>query len=561
MFAMSGKELAKQVERRVGQGVLTCPTTAVYAGLDEGEPIPLGKTLRFFGDGWQISKVIGGVRYWRVPVMDGEFVAQETTPVVKGVGGGNLLILARDTDAALAAATRAVAAMREVPGVIMPFPGGVVRSGSKVGSKYSMLPASTNDAFCPGLLGLASSSALTPEVRCVLEIVIDGLTEAAVADAMRAGLSSLIEAGAASGVIGVTAGNYGGKLGPFHFHLHKLLPAGAGVSPAAHDAPWRPFAEPQTQPPALRVDMRGILPAALADMSAAQVERLPVLHGNERLALADLFSLSSAPSDTPALVFEGDLSRFDRIGWQLGAGRIELRGPAGNHLGTGMSGGEILVSGRVGHMAGCEMSGGRLHIAGDVGDFAASALPGSMNGMSGGTLVVEGNAGERFGDRMRRGTAVIHGDAGDFLCSRMVAGTVAVAGRIGAHCAWGMRRGSIVCVGSPPALAPTFVANAADITSFWALLARDLAGLGGPFAALDAVSDRTTRRRSGRWRHGGSVAGGLGPCCRATCGGEGGLKWALRALIEPSRWPMLIRLSAMTPKPTQPRRHSSRYKQ
>jgi formylmethanofuran dehydrogenase subunit C len=167
-----------------------------------------------------------------------------------------------------------------------------------------------------------------------------------------------------------------------------------------------------------------------------------------------------------------------------------------------MSGGEILVSGRVGHMPGCEMSGGRLHIAGDVGDFAASTLPGSMNGMSGGTLVVEGNAGERFGDRMRRGTAVIHGDAGDFLCSRMVAGTVAVAGRIGAHCAWGMRRGSIVCVGSPPALAPTFVANAADITVFWALLARDLAGLGGPFAGLE-------RRRLERYS--GDVAvGGMG---------------------------------------------------
>ena len=101
LFAMSGKELAKQIERRVGQCVLTCPTTAVFAGIAEGEAVALGKNLRFFGDGWQISKVIGGVRYWRVPVMDGEFVAQETTAVVKGVGGGNLLLLARDTDAAL----------------------------------------------------------------------------------------------------------------------------------------------------------------------------------------------------------------------------------------------------------------------------------------------------------------------------------------------------------------------------------------------------------------------------------------------------------------------------
>jgi formylmethanofuran--tetrahydromethanopterin N-formyltransferase len=135
IFSMSGKELAKQVERRVGQCVLTCPTTAVFAGIEEGEAIALAKNLRFFGDGWQISKMIDGVRYWRVPVMDGEFVAQETTAVIKGVGGGNLLFLARDTDAALAAAQAAVDAMRRVPNVIMPFPGGVVRSGSKVGSK------------------------------------------------------------------------------------------------------------------------------------------------------------------------------------------------------------------------------------------------------------------------------------------------------------------------------------------------------------------------------------------------------------------------------------------
>jgi formylmethanofuran--tetrahydromethanopterin N-formyltransferase len=223
MFAMSGKELAKQVERRVGQCVLTCPTTAVYAGLSEGEQIPLGKNLRFFGDGWQIAKVIAGVRYWRVPVMDGEFVAQETTAVTKGVGGGNLLLLARDTDAALAAAEAAVAAMRAVPSVVMPFPGGVVRSGSKVGSRYAALRASTNDAFCPSLVSLAARSELDDGIRCVMEVVIDGLTDTDVANAMRAGLQAVTDAGAGAGLLRVSAGNYGGKLGPYHFHLHKLL--------------------------------------------------------------------------------------------------------------------------------------------------------------------------------------------------------------------------------------------------------------------------------------------------------------------------------------------------
>ena len=254
VFSMSGKELAKQVERRVGQCVLTCPTTAVFAGMDvrpspagyggrppegaqaalgrpgaglqDGEAIALGKNLRFFGDGWQISKVIDGVRYWRVPVMDGEFVAQETTAVVKGVGGGNLLLLCTDTDSALAVAEAAVVAMKKLPNVIMPFPGGVVRSGSKVGSKYAALSASTNDAFCPSLVGLADKTELTPQMRCVMEIVIDGLTEADVGAAMRVGMQAGIGIGAAGGLLRISAGNYGGKLGPFHFHLHKLLADG-----------------------------------------------------------------------------------------------------------------------------------------------------------------------------------------------------------------------------------------------------------------------------------------------------------------------------------------------
>ena len=224
LFAMSGKELAKQVERRVGQCVLTCPTTAVFAGLAEGEAIALGKNLRFFGDGWQTSKLINGVRYWRVPTMDGEFVAQETTAVTKGVGGGNLLLLGTDTDATLAGSEAAVAAIRGVRNVIMPFPGGLVRSGSKVGSKYPALMASTNDAFCPSLMDLAPRTELTSDIRCVMEIVIDGLTDVDVANAMRVGMAAIVDRGAAAGVKRISAGNYGGKLGPFHFHLHQLVP-------------------------------------------------------------------------------------------------------------------------------------------------------------------------------------------------------------------------------------------------------------------------------------------------------------------------------------------------
>ncbi len=218
-FAVSTKELTKQLERRVGQCVLTCPGTAAFAGLAEGEPLPLGKALRYFGDGFQIAKLVGGRRYWRIPVMDGEFLCEETTPMTKAVGGGNLILVAESAAAALEAATRAVAALRRVPGVIAPFPGGVVRSGSKVGSKYKALPASTNDAWCPTLRG-RPASALAAGEDCVLEVVIDGLDEAAVADAMAAGLRAACEA---AGLRRVTAGNYGGKLGQFHFRLHEIL--------------------------------------------------------------------------------------------------------------------------------------------------------------------------------------------------------------------------------------------------------------------------------------------------------------------------------------------------
>ena len=221
LFAVSGKELARQVERRVGQCVLTAPTTAVFAGLD-GEAVNLGRTLRFFGDGWQMSKVIGGKRYWRIPVMDGEFLCEDTTGMIKAVGGGNFLVLARGQAEALAACEAAIEAMSRLRGVIMPFPGGIVRSGSKVGSKYKALRASTNDAFCPTLRG-ALRSELSLEIGAVLEIVIDGLTQTDVRNAMRAGIDAVCRLGAAGGILRVSAGNYGGKLGQFHFKLHEIM--------------------------------------------------------------------------------------------------------------------------------------------------------------------------------------------------------------------------------------------------------------------------------------------------------------------------------------------------
>lgn len=222
IFAMGGKGLAKQLETRAGQCVLTSPTSALFAGIDAPDQIPLGKNLRFFGDGFQISKRIGGKRYWRVPVMDGEFLTEATTGMVPAVGGGNFLILAKSQPQALAACEVAIEAMRKVPNVIMPFPGGVVRSGSKVGSKYKALGASTNDAFCPTLKGQTKSD-LSPDIESVMEIVIDGLTKADIDQAMRVGIEAACSLGAANGICRISAGNYGGKLGPFLFHLQEIM--------------------------------------------------------------------------------------------------------------------------------------------------------------------------------------------------------------------------------------------------------------------------------------------------------------------------------------------------
>jgi formylmethanofuran--tetrahydromethanopterin N-formyltransferase len=222
LFAMSSKDLPGQLQRRIGQCVMTCPSTAAFSGLDSAEQLPLGSGLRYFGDGYQISKLIGGKRYWRIPVMDGEFLCEDTAGMVRAVGGGNFLVLAENQAAALAGVEAAIEAMRKLPNVIMPFPGGVVRSGSKVGSKYKALIASTNDAFCPTLRGIAKTE-LTPGAGCVMEIVIDGLTEADVRAAMRAGIAAVCKLGAARGIRRVSAGNYGGKLGQFHFKLREIM--------------------------------------------------------------------------------------------------------------------------------------------------------------------------------------------------------------------------------------------------------------------------------------------------------------------------------------------------
>jgi len=247
--------------------------------------------------------------------------------------------------------------------------------------------------------------------------------------------------------------------------------------------------------PSLRIDARELQPAVLARLARAEVERVALRQGSSEIALAELFDIEPIEgSMSTALVIEGDLSRFDCVGWSMTDGELQVQGSVGDCAGAAMAGGRITIEGDAADLTGCAMRGGWLDVRGDVGDLAASALPGEMDGMRGGTFVLRGNAGARLADRMRRGSVVLFGDAGDFLASRMVAGTLALGGRCGVHPGWGMRRGSIVFAGPVPAVAPTFVPLQSDADVFWQLLARDLARFGGPFATL---AQRRVRRLAG----------------------------------------------------------------
>jgi formylmethanofuran--tetrahydromethanopterin N-formyltransferase len=234
LFGFSAESVGQAAQHRVGQCVLTCPTTACFNGLPEAqETYSLGKYLRYFGDGHESQELRGknqepeasdsqlstlNSRLWRIPVMDGEFVIEATAGVAKGVAGGNIIIQGATQSAALAAAQRAAGAVARLSGVITPFPGGVCRSGSKVGSKYKALVASTAEAYCPTLRDRVDS-ALVAGAACAYEIVIDGIDQTAVATAMRAA----IEAAAGDGVLAIGAGNYGGRLGKYPIRLHELF--------------------------------------------------------------------------------------------------------------------------------------------------------------------------------------------------------------------------------------------------------------------------------------------------------------------------------------------------
>lgn len=233
IYHRSVPELKFQVLARLGQCILTCPTTRAFDGLPKVKrKMHIGSAIGKFGDGFEIVEEAWGRRVYKIPVMQGWFYVEDTLGVVKGVAGGNLLVLGRDEDAALEGATRAVEAIRKYcRGVILPFPGGIVRSGSKVGSlKYPKLPASTNHLYCPAIRDRVPDSKVPEGVGSVLEIVINGLNFELVKVAQGVGVLAACEA---EGVKVVTAANFGGSLGPFKIFHREAVEAAKKVYKAS----------------------------------------------------------------------------------------------------------------------------------------------------------------------------------------------------------------------------------------------------------------------------------------------------------------------------------------
>jgi formylmethanofuran--tetrahydromethanopterin N-formyltransferase len=228
VFGFSKKRLATPMLNRIGQCVLTCPTTAIFNGIPEEQAddmLDVGASLRFFGDGYQVKMRMGDgwlqrQRFWRIPVMEGEFLAEAKFGAVRAVAGGNFLVMGATEDATLEASERSIDAIHTVPGVVTPFPGGLCRSGSKVGSKYAFLRASTNTPFCPAIKNTFPESQVPEGANSVIEVVLNGLDEPSVKRAMGAGIRAAVQV---SGVLKITAVNFGGKLGKFQMGLKDSL--------------------------------------------------------------------------------------------------------------------------------------------------------------------------------------------------------------------------------------------------------------------------------------------------------------------------------------------------
>jgi formylmethanofuran dehydrogenase subunit C len=247
---------------------------------------------------------------------------------------------------------------------------------------------------------------------------------------------------------------------------------------------------------AVPLEAEAITPDGFAGRARADIERLPVLHGNVTAKLGDFFSVRGEADD--AVRLEGDVSRVKYVGKSMTRGRIEIAGDAGMHLGAEMRGGEIVVRGSTGDWTGAEMRGGRIVVDGNAGHLLGAGYRGSPKGMRGGTILVRGHAGNEVGCAMRRGLIAVGGDTGDFTGVMALAGSIFVFGKLGIRAGAGMKRGTIVTYqrgDGPPPLLPTFRYDC-DFRPAWiAVYLRELGALG--FTPPGGTADGRYRRYSG----------------------------------------------------------------
>ena len=471
---MDREGVGKRLVERVGQmRADVARRRPASTASDAEDTVDVGGQLRYFGDGYQASKVLDGQRYWRVPVMEGEFLVQERFGVVKGVAGGNLIMLGRD--ARVGAARGRGRGERDARGRgrdhAVPGRDRAQRQQGRLALQRAAgrRPTTRCARRCAAQV---EHTDVPPDVEAVFEIVIDGLALEPVREAMRVGLLAAAEAGASH----VTAGNYGGNLGPHHIHLPR--------------ADAMTLTLTLREQPVVPLEAEVLAPDRLAGASRAEIEALPVWHGNERARVGDFFAVSGAGDDVR---LEGDLRRVQYVGAGMTAGRLTVAGDVGMHAGAGMRGGELHVEGDAGDWAGAGMRGGTLVVRGSAGRRLGGVRSGERAGMRGGEIVVHGDAGEQAGAGLRRGLIAVAGRAGEAAGLRMLAGTIVALGGLGPRAGAGMRRGSIVT------MAPADAAR--DLRVLRASTARRSCACtcAGCARSACAVSDEQLDGRYARW--------------------------------------------------------------
>jgi formylmethanofuran--tetrahydromethanopterin N-formyltransferase len=215
------KNMKANVAARISQCILPAPTASAFDGFPDAE-FRFHTRMHYFGDTYEEQCMVGDRKCWKIPVMEGDYIGEERFGIVKGIAGGNFLVMGKDRRSALSGAEAAVSAISETKGVIMSFAGGIVGSGSKVGCRnYRFpMPASTNHPWCPTLKGKIGDSKVPDGVMSVYEIVLNGIDEASVKGAMKAGIVAAAETGH---VMYIGASNFDGKLGQYKLYLHDLF--------------------------------------------------------------------------------------------------------------------------------------------------------------------------------------------------------------------------------------------------------------------------------------------------------------------------------------------------